>query len=96
MGRMAIQCASPENMTPALRAYGMTLDSEALGRAYSPSSVAPDFLQTLQSYGIRSEEVRTALGKGTVLRYGPAERETVTRASSLVPGCGRTVYRSRC
>jgi arylformamidase len=56
----------------------VTLDREALGRAYSPSSIAPDFAQTLQKYASLSEAARTALGAGQVLRYGASERESVT------------------
>lgn len=63
--------------TPATHATWMDLDGPALDRAYSPSSVAPDFLHTLRAYGARSDAVRASLGGGEAMRYGPGGRENV-------------------
>jgi arylformamidase len=55
----------------------MDLDSHELDRVYSPSSVASNFLHTLQDCRLRSDTVRGELGDGEAVRYGPAEREQV-------------------
>lgn len=69
--------STPRPETPATHATWMDLDGPALDHAYSPSSVAPDFLHTLKAYGTRSDAVRASLGGGEALRYGPGGRETV-------------------
>ena len=63
--------------TPETSATWMVLNSALLSAAYSPSSLAPNFLQTLDSYQSRSDAARQALGPGEVMVYGPAEREFI-------------------
>ncbi|MBE0402387.1 alpha/beta hydrolase [Halomonas sp. AOP12-C2-37] len=46
-------------------------------RAYSPSSLAPSYKQTLTQYRSDSQAAIALLGQPRVLRYGPAAREKI-------------------
>lgn len=84
--------STPRPETPATHATWMDLDGPALERAYSPSSVAPDFLHTLRAYRTRSDAVRASVGEGEALRYGQGGRETVWLYDAAPAGAPLLVF----
>lgn len=72
--------------------FGLHLPLEQRERAYSPSSLAPGFAETLQRYHRDSRAAEALCGPAEVLPYGPSPREKVLLLPAPQPARATLVY----